>query len=161
MRIAIGNDHVAIEMKNEITAFLKEKGLEVIDVGTNNPERFNYPISGYKVAKMVASGEVDAGVLICGTGVGISLAANKVHGIRACVCSDPYTARLSKQHNNTNIIAFGARVIGIETAKMIVEEWLNAEYEGGRHQTRIDMITEIEQTQHLTAADKTGDGSLS
>ncbi|MBP3900456.1 MAG: ribose 5-phosphate isomerase B [Blautia sp.] len=161
MRIAIGNDHVAIEMKNEITAFLKEKGLEVIDVGTNNPERFNYPISGYKVAKMVTSGEVDAGVLICGTGVGISLAANKVHGIRACVCSDPYTARLSKQHNNTNIIAFGARVIGIETAKMIVEEWLNAEYEGGRHQTRIDMITEIEQTQHLTAADKTGDGSLS
>jgi len=161
MRIAIGNDHVAIEMKNEITAFLKEKGLEVIDVGTNNPERFNYPISGYKVAKMVASGEVDAGVLICGTGVGISLAANKVHGIRACVCSDPYTARLSKQHNNTNIIAFGARVIGIETAKMIVEEWLNAEYEGGRHQTRIDMITEIEQTQHLTAADKTGNGSLS
>jgi len=154
MRIAIGNDHVAIEMKNEITAFLKEKGLEVIDVGTNNLERFNYPISGYKVAKMVASGEVDAGVLICGTGVGISLAANKVHGIRACVCSDPYTARLSKQHNNTNIIAFGARVIGIETAKMIVEEWLNAEYEGGRHQTRIDMITEIEQTQHLTAADE-------
>lgn len=154
MRIAIGNDHVAIEMKNEITAFLKEKGLEVIDVGTNNPERFNYPISGYKVAKMVASGEVDAGVLICGTGVGISLAANKVHGIRACVCSDPYTARLSKQHNNTNIIAFGARVIGIETAKMIVEEWLNAEYEGGRHQTRIDMITEIEQTQHLTAAEE-------
>ena len=154
MRIAIGNDHVAIEMKNEITAFLKEKGLEVIDVGTNNPERFNYPISGYKVAKMVASGEVDTGVLICGTGVGISLAANKVHGIRACVCSDPYTARLSKQHNNTNIIAFGARVIGIETAKMIVEEWLNAEYEGGRHQTRIDMITEIEQTQHLTAAEE-------
>ena len=154
MRIAIGNDHVAIEMKNEITAFLKEKGLEVIDVGTNNPERFNYPISGYKVAKMVASGEVDAGVLICGTGVGISLAANKVHGIRACVCSDPYTARLSKQHNNTNIIAFGARVIGIETAKMIVEEWLNAEYEGGRHQTRIDMITEIEQTQQLTAAEE-------
>lgn len=154
MRIAIGNDHVAIEMKNEITAFLKNKGLEVIDVGTNNPERFNYPISGYKVAKMVASGEVDAGVLICGTGVGISLAANKVHGIRACVCSDPYTARLSKQHNNTNIIAFGARVIGIETAKMIVEEWLNAEYEGGRHQTRIDMITEIEQTQHLTAAEE-------
>ena len=154
MRIAIGNDHVAIEMKNEITAFLKEKGLEVIDVGTNNPERFNYPISGYKEAKMVASGEVDTGVLICGTGVGISLAANKVHGIRACVCSDPYTARLSKQHNNTNIIAFGARVIGIETAKMIVEEWLNAEYEGGRHQTRIDMITEIEQTQHLTAAEE-------
>ncbi|MBR2765687.1 MAG: ribose 5-phosphate isomerase B [Blautia sp.] len=155
MRIAIGNDHVALEMKKEIRAWLEEKGIEIIDVGTNSPERFNYPVSGYKVAKLVASKEVDAGVLICGTGVGISLAANKVHGIRACVCSDPYTARLSKQHNNTNIIAFGARVIGIETAKMIVEEWLNAVYEGGRHQTRIDMIAEIEQTQALAAAEDT------
>lgn len=153
MKIAIGNDHVAVEMKQEITAYLQAKGIEVINVGTDSSERFNYPISGYKVAKMVASHEVDAGVLICGTGVGISLAANKVQGIRACVCSDPYTAKLSKQHNNTNIIAFGARVIGIETAKMIVDEWLNAEYEGGRHQTRIDMIAEIEQTQHLTAAE--------
>ena len=152
MKLAIGNDHVAIDMKNEIKAYLESKGYEVIDVGTNSPERFNYPISGYKVAKMVANHEADAGVLICGTGVGISLSANKVHGIRACVCSEPYTARLSKQHNNTNIIAFGARVVGVELAKMIVDEWLNAEYEGGRHQTRIDMITEIEQTQTLAAA---------
>ena len=126
MKLAIGNDHVAIEMKNEIKAHLESKGIEVIDVGTNSPERFNYPISGYKVAKLVSGGEVDGGVLICGTGVGISLSANKVHGIRACVCSEPYTARLSKQHNNSNIIAFGARVIGIETARMIVEEWLAA-----------------------------------
>ncbi|MBQ9210480.1 MAG: ribose 5-phosphate isomerase B [Clostridia bacterium] len=154
MRIAIGNDHVAIDMKNEIKNYLAGQGIEVIDVGTNSPERFNYPISGYKVAKLVTSGEVDCGVLICGTGVGISLAANKVHGIRACVCSDPYTARLSKQHNNTNIIAFGARVVGIETAKMIVDEWLNATYEGGRHQNRIDMIAEIEQTQDLKAAEE-------
>ena len=98
---------------------------------------------------MVAKQEVDAGILICGTGVGISLAANKVQGIRACVCSEPYSAKLSKQHNNTNIIAFGARVIGVETAKMIVDEWLNAEYEGGRHQVRIDMIKEIEEKQKL------------
>lgn len=154
MKLAIGNDHVAIEMKNEIKAYLESKGIEVIDVGTNSPERFNYPISGYKVAKLVAGGEVDGGVLICGTGVGISLSANKVHGIRACVCSEPYTARLSKQHNNSNIIAFGARVIGIETAKMIVDEWLSAEYEGGRHQTRIDMLAEIETTQHLKAAEE-------
>lgn len=84
--------------------YLQEKGIEVINVGTDSPERFNYPVSGYKVAKMVANGEVDLGVLICGTGVGISLSANKVKGIRACVCSDPYTAKLSKQHNNTNII---------------------------------------------------------
>ena len=87
------------------------------------------------------------GILICGTGVGISLAANKVKGIRAVVCSEPYSARLSKQHNNSNILAFGARVIGIELAKMIIEEWLNAEFEGGRHQDRIDMITAIEESE--------------
>ena len=149
MKLAIGNDHVAVDMKKEIKEYLESKGIEVIDVGTNSTKRFNYPISGYKVAKMVAKQEVDAGILICGTGVGISLAANKVQGLRACVCSEPYSAKLSKQHNNTNIIAFGARVIGIETAKMIVDEWLNASYEGGRHQTRIDMITEIEKTQTL------------
>lgn len=151
MKIAIGNDHVAIDMKNEIKEYLIQKGVEVIDVGTDSPERFNYPVSGYVVAKMVASGEADSGVLICGTGVGISLAANKVRGIRACVCSEPYTARLSKQHNNTNIIAFGARVVGIETAKMIVDEWLDARFEGERHQIRIDMIREIEETQSLDA----------
>ena len=153
MKLAIGNDHVAVDMKLEIKAFLEEKGIEVIDVGTNDRTRFHYPISGYRVARMVADGEVDGGVLICGTGVGISLAANKVKGIRACVCSEPYTAKLSKQHNNTNIIAFGARVIGVELAKMIVEEWVNAKFLGDRHQIRVDMITEIEQTQHLNAAD--------
>lgn len=154
MKLAIGNDHVAVEMKKEIKAYLEGKGIEVIDVGTNSTERFNYPISGYKVARLVAAGKVDGGVLICGTGVGISLAANKVRGIRACVCSEPYSAKLSKQHNNTNIIAFGARVIGIETAKMIVDEWLGAAYEGGRHQVRVDMIAEIENTGHLAAAEQ-------
>lgn len=154
MKLAIGNDHVAVEMKKEMQAHLESKGIEVIDVGTNSTERFHYPVSGYKVAQMVAAGEVDGGVLICGTGVGISLAANKVKGIRACVCSEPYSARLSKQHNNTNIIAFGARVIGPETAKMILDEWLNAKYEGGRHQIRIDMISEIETTGKLLAAEE-------
>ena len=149
MKIAIGNDHAAVQMKNEIKEYLESKGYEVINVGTDSTESFNYPISGFKVGKMVASGEVDLGVLICGTGVGISLAANKVKGVRACVCSEPYTAKLSRMHNNTNIIAFGARVIGIETAKMIVDEWLNAKYEGGRHQKRVDMISEIEETQDL------------
>ena len=152
MKLAIGNDHVAVEMTREIKAYLEEKGIEVVDVGTNSTERFNYPVSGYKVAKLVAAGEVDGGVLICGTGVGISLAANKVKGIRACVCSEPYSAKLSKQHNNSNIIAFGARVIGVETAKMIVDEWLGAAYEGGRHQVRVDMISEIENTGELAAA---------
>ena len=153
MKIGIGNDHVAVELKNIIKEHLEEQGHEVVDFGTNSTERFDYPISGYAVGKAVASGDVDLGVLICGTGVGISLAANKVHGIRACVCSEPYTARLSKQHNNSNIIAFGARVIGIEMAKMIVDEWLNAEFMGGRHQTRVDMIMEIEEKQSLEGAE--------
>lgn len=154
MKIAIGNDHTAIQLKEEIVDHLKKRGVEVTDVGTNCPERFHYPISGYRVARMVADGKADGGILICGTGVGISLAANKVQGIRACVCSEPYTARLSKQHNNTNILAFGARVVGSELAKMIVDEWLNAEYEGGRHQIRLDMLSEIEQTGKLLAADE-------
>ena len=153
-KLAIGNDHTAVEMKNEIMAYLEEKGYEVVNVGTDSPERFNYPVSGYKVAKMVASGEVDGGILICGTGVGISLAANKVKGIRAVVCSEPYSARLSRMHNNTNIVAFGARVIGVETAKDIVDAWLGAEYEGGRHQVRVDMLAEIEETQALKAAEE-------
>ena len=154
MKLAIGNDHVAIEMKEQIKTYLENKGIEIIDVGTNSPERFDYPISGYKVAKMVAENQVDGGILICGTGVGISLAANKVHGVRACVCSEPYSAKLSKQHNNSNVIAFGARVIGIETAKMIVDEWLTAEYEGGRHQIRLNILTEIEETQSCKACSR-------
>ena len=150
MKIGIGNDHVAVELKNIIKEHLEEQGHEVVDFGTNSTERFDYPISGYAVGKAVASGDVDLGVLICGTGVGISLAANKVHGIRACVCSEPYSAKLSREHNNTNIIAFGARVVGPELAKMIVDGWLDAEFQGGRHQRRIDMIAEIEETQNLS-----------
>ncbi len=152
-KLAIGNDHTAVEMKKELKAYLEGKGYEVINVGTDSTESFPYPVSGYKVAKMVASGQADGGILICGTGVGISLAANKVKGIRCCVCSEPYSAKLSKQHNNSNIIAFGARVIGIEMAKMIVDEWLNAEFMGGRHQTRVDMIMEIEEKQSLEGAE--------
>ena len=147
MKIAIGNDHVAFEMKLQIKAYLEELGHSVIDFGTHTTERCHYPIYGELVANAVAHGEVDRGILICGTGVGISLAANKVRGIRAVVCSEPYTAVLSRQHNNTNILAFGARVIGIELAKMIVWEWLNATYEGERHQARIDMIDEIQRKQ--------------
>lgn len=153
MKLAIGNDHVAVEMKKEIKSYLEGKGIEITDVGTNSTERFHYPVSGYKVARLVADGIVDGGILICGTGVGISIAANKVRGIRAVVCSEPYSARLSKQHNNTNIVAFGARVIGSETAKMIVDEWLAANYEGGRHQKRIDMISEIEDKGYLDEAE--------
>lgn len=144
MKIGIGNDHAALEMKNQVMEYLEEKGYEVINYGTNTPESCNYPEFGEKVGRAVVSGEVDCGILICGTGVGISLAANKVKGVRAVVCSEPYSAKLSKQHNNTNILAFGARVVGIEIAKMIIDEWLGAEFEGGRHQTRVDMIMAIE-----------------
>lgn len=137
MKIAIGNDHTALELKKTVVALLEDRGISVLDAGANTPESFPYPVSGYRVARLVASGEADGGVLICGTGVGISLAANKVKGIRACVCSDPYTARLSKQHNNTNIIVFGARVVGSELAKMIVEEWLDAQFQGGHSAGRV------------------------
>ena len=152
MKLAIGNDHAGVELKQEIQAYLESKGIEVVNVGTDANESYPYAISGYKVAKLVAGGEVDGGVLICGTGVGISLAANKVKGIRACVCSEPVTARLTKQHNNANIIAFGARIVGAETAKAIVDAWLEAKFEGGRHQTRVDMIHEIEESQDLKDA---------
>ena len=144
MKIAIGIDHSAVEMNNEIKAFLESKGYEVIDEGTNTTESCDYPIYGEKVGRAVVDGEADLGIAICGTGLGISLAANKVKGVRACVCSEPYTARMSRQHNNCNVLCFGARVIGIELAKMIVEEWLNTPFEGGRHQRRVDMIMDIE-----------------
>ncbi|MCI8829785.1 MAG: ribose 5-phosphate isomerase B [Lachnospiraceae bacterium] len=144
MKIAMGNDHTAVELKNIIKAFVEEKGYEVLDLGTNSSESCDYPVYGEKVGRAVASGQADLGITICGTGVGISLAAGKVKGIRACVCSEPYTARLSKMHNNSNVLAFGARVVGSEMAKMITEEWLNARYEGGRHQRRVDMLMEIE-----------------
>lgn len=147
MKIGIGNDHVAVDLKNEIADYLEKQGYEVINYGTDSDARCDYPVYGEKVARAVASGEVNKGILICGTGVGISLAANKVQGIRAVVCSEPYSAMLSRQHNNTNVLAFGARVVGDEMAKMIVDSWLHAEFEGGRHQERIDMIAEIE-TKH-------------
>ena len=144
MKIGIGNDHAAVDMKNQVVEYLEGKGYEVVNFGTDTYESCNYPEYGEKVGRAVAAGDVDLGIPICGTGVGISLAANKVKGVRAVVCSEPYSAKLSRQHNNTNILAFGARVIGIELAKMIIDEWLSAEFEGGRHQTRVDMITAIE-----------------
>ena len=144
MKIGIGNDHSALELKAEIIEFLKEKGHEVVDYGTYTTESCDYPMYGEKVGRAVASGEVEKGILICGTGFGISLAANKVKGVRAVVCSEPYTAKLSRMHNDANVLAFGARVVGIEMAKMIVDTWLSAEFEGGRHQRRIDMVMAIE-----------------
>ena len=144
MKIAIGSDHVGLELKPIIIEYLKELGHEVKDFGPYSSERTDYPDYAEKVASEVVAGNFDQGILICGTGVGISIAANKVKGIRAVCCSEPYSAKLSKEHNNTNILAFGSRVVGAELAKMIVKEWLDAEFEGGRHSRRIDKIAKIE-----------------
>ncbi|MCI7795287.1 MAG: ribose 5-phosphate isomerase B [Lachnospiraceae bacterium] len=145
LKIVIGNDHAAVELKNIIREHLESKGIEVINVGTDTNDSCDYPVYGEKVGRAVASGEADLGIAICGTGVGISIAANKVKGVRACVCSEPYSAKLSRMHNNSNVLAFGARVVGSEMAKMIVDTWLEAEYEGGRHQRRVDLIHAIEE----------------
>ena len=145
MKIAIGNDHAAVELKNEIKAYVESLGHEVINFGTDQNESCDYPEYGAKVGHAVADKEVDCGILICGTGVGISIAANKVKGVRAAVCSDVTTAHLVKEHNNANIIAFGARIVGSEKAKDIVKAYLEAEYQGERHQRRIDMIHAIEE----------------
>ena len=149
MKIAIGCDHVGLILKPEIIRFLESKDIEVIDKGTNSTERTDYPLYGKLVADSVASHEVDLGILICGSGIGISITANKVDGIRAVVCSEPYSAKLSREHNNTNILAFGSRVIGSELAKMIVDAWLNAEFEGGRHQARVELIQKIEEGKQI------------
>lgn len=144
-KIAFGCDHVGFLLKAEIVEHLQERGVEVIDKGTWSSERTDYPDYASAVAEAVFRGDVEGGILICGTGVGISIAANKHPRIRAVVCSEPYSAQLSRQHNNTNVLAFGSRVVGLELAKMIVDAWLDAEFEGGRHQTRVAAITAIEQ----------------
>lgn len=145
MRIGIGNDHAAVELKNEIIKHLTNKGYEVINFGINEGETVDYPEIGEEVGRAIVDNIVDYGVLICGTGFGISLAANKINGIRACVCSEPVTASLSKRHNNANIIAFGARIVGLEMAKAIVDSFFDAEFEGGRHQRRVNLLTDIEE----------------
>ena len=143
MKIVIGNDHVAIELKKDIVAHLQDNW-EVVDLGASGPPA-DYPDYAERISKAIASGEYDLGILLCGTGAGMCIAANKVNGIRAVVCSDPFTARLSREHNNANILCLGARVVGNELAKMIVDEWLSARFEaGGRHQRRVDMIMALE-----------------
>ncbi len=144
MKIAVGCDHGGIVLKESVVNTLKALGAEVVDLGCYSTDSVDYPEYGEKVAKAVASGEADAGVIMCGTGIGISIAANKVKGIRAAVVTNTYMAKLTKNHNNANIIALGGRVISPDEAKDIVEAWYTAEYEGGRHQRRLDMISRIE-----------------
>ncbi len=147
--IALGSDHAGYALKKEIEKYLNEKGYETKDYGTYDESSCDYPEFGYKAAKAVANKECEKGILVCGTGVGISIAANKVKGIRCVVCSEPYSALLSRNHNDTNMLSMGSRVVGVELAKMIVDAWLGGEYEGGRHQRRVDIITKIEETQEL------------
>lgn len=144
MKIGFGNDHAAVELKETLMRYVSELGHECVDFGTNSTDSVDYPEYGLKVAEAIKAGEIDKGILICGTGIGISLAANKVPGIRAAVCSEPFTARMTVQHNNANILAMGARVVGEGLAKLIVDAFLEATYEGGRHQIRVDMLTDIE-----------------
>mgnify|MGYP000444550533 CR=1 FL=1 len=139
--IGIGNDHAAVDLKNEIKAYLEEKGYEVVNYGTDSSESCDYPVYGAKVGNAVASGEVDAGVLICGTGIGISITANKIKGIRAALCSDTFSAHATREHNDANILAMGARVVGEGLALDIVDTFLETEFSNDeRHIRRINMI---------------------
>ncbi len=142
--LAIGSDHGGFELKNHIINHLKENGVEVTDFGTYDENSVDYPDIAKKVGEAVSSGECEKGILICGTGIGISIAANKIKGIRAALCSDVYSAKMTKQHNNANIICLGGRVTGRELAFMIVDTWLGEEFLGGRHADRIAKIHGLE-----------------
>ena len=144
--IALASDHAGFELKGIIARYLDERGLAYTDFGTNSQESCHYPQYGLKAAQAVASGQCERGILVCGTGFGISLAANKVRGVRCVNCSEPYSAVLSRQHNNTNMLSLGARVVGPGLALTIVEGWLDAQFEGGRHQDRLDQIAQFEQS---------------
>ncbi len=145
MKIAIGCDHAAYSFKEEIKTYLTEKGHEVVDKGCYSPERADYPDHGIAVGEAVANGECERGVVICGSGIGISIAANKVAGVRCALCSEPLSARLSRNHNDANVLAMGARLIGLEMGKAIVDAWFEAEFEGGRHIGRIEKISNYER----------------
>lgn len=142
--IAIGSDHGGLSLKNAIKKYLDEKNIEYIDFGTNREESCDYVDFAVKVAKSVQGGECEKGILVCGTGIGMSLAANKVKGIRAAVCSEHFSAKYTRLHNNSNILCLGGRVIGIGTALELVDIFVDTDFEGGRHQTRVDKITAIE-----------------
>lgn len=146
MKIAVGCDHGGLEHKNAIAEHLKAEGFEVEDFGIYENKSVDYPEIALKVANSIKNGENELGILVCGTGIGMSLAANKVKGIRAAACSEHFSAKYTRLHNNSNILCLGGRVIGIGTALELCDIFVNTEFEGGRHQRRIDMITEIENS---------------
>ncbi|MBR2927089.1 MAG: ribose 5-phosphate isomerase B [Clostridia bacterium] len=146
-KITIGADHAGYLLKEKVIAHLQERGIEVIDVGTNSPDSCHYPDFAHAVCKQVQDGTSELGILICGTGIGMSMAANKHRGIRAAVCSDTFSARLTRMHNNANVLCFGERVVGMGLALDLVDSFIDAEFEGGKHQTRVNMITAIEESE--------------
>ena len=145
MKIAIGSDHGGYALKEVIKKQLIDEKIEFEDVGCDSEASVDYPVYGQKVAEAVAFGDCDRGIAICGTGVGISIAVNKVPGIRGSLCTNEYMAEMTRRHNDSNVLVLGGRVLGTDFAQNIVKTWLHTEFEGGRHQRRIDMITEIEK----------------
>ena len=143
MKIAVASDHGGFALKELVKKHLEQRNLEVLDLGTHSKESVDYPVYGRRCAEAVASGEADLGVVCCGTGIGISIAANKVKGIRCGLCTSVEMAHLTKQHNNANMIALGGRTTAPELALAIVDEWLDTDFEGGRHQRRVDMLDEM------------------
>ena len=144
MKIALGCDHGGLEHKNAIGEFLKEKGHEVVDFGIYEQVSVDYPDIAKKVCESIQQGEAERGILVCGTGIGMSIAANKYKGIRAAACSEHFSAKYTRLHNNSNVLCLGGRVVGVGTAIELADLFVNTEFEGGRHQKRIDKITEIE-----------------
>ena len=149
MKIAIGNDHGAVDMKNHVMSWLEKNGYEVVNFGTDSTESTDYPIYAERVARAVVSGDCDRGILICGTGIGISISANKIHGVRCALCSEPVSAALSRQHNDANILAMGARTIGPVMAEEIVRTFLTESFEGGRHAIRVGKIMALDRGETL------------
>lgn len=145
MKVVVGSDHGGFELKEVLKKHLEDKGVDVIDVGAYDTNSIDYPDIAVKACEKVTSGECSWGVLVCGTGIGISIAANKVKGIRCALVSNEYCAEMTKRHNNANMIAFGGRVTGPDLAKNILDAYINAEFEGGRHQNRVDKISAIEE----------------
>ena len=144
-KITIGCDHAGYELKLKVIAHLQERGVEVIDVGTNSTASCDYPVIAHELCKNIQNGVTELGILICGTGIGMSMAANKHRGIRAAACSDTFSARLTRLHNNANVLCFGERVVGMGLALDLVDNFIDAEFEAGKHARRVDMITAIEK----------------
>lgn len=145
MKLALGADHGGYSLKELLKQHLREQGYQIEDCGTYDTASCNYPVYAEKVARAVADGQAELGILVCGTGIGMSIAANKISGIRAAAVSDCFAAQATREHNNSNILCLGERIVGPGLAMRIVDTWLNASFQGGRHQTRVDMISALEQ----------------